>query len=134
MENSPTQKRISRVLHWVGEITSRAGTAALVAAVMLVFIVILGIEGFPGNWEVGFATTSSTITLVMLFIIQHTQSRHQIALQLKLDELIRSSPQADDLLVKIEKAEDDELIDLEQDSVAQHEALRDSSIDSENLT
>ena len=134
MEHSPTQKRISQVLHWVGEITSRAGTAALVAAVMLVFIVILGIEGFPGNWEVGFATVSSTITLVMLFVIQHTQSRQQIALQLKLDELIRSSPQADDLLVKIEKAEDDELIDLEQDSVAQHEALRNPSIDSENLT
>ena len=134
MEHSPTQKRISQVLHWVGEITSRASTAALVAAVMLVFIVILGIEGFPGNWEVGFATVSSTITLVMLFVIQHTQSRQQIALQLKLDELIRSSPQADDLLVKIEKAEDDELIDLEQDSVAQHEALRNPSIDSENLT
>ena len=134
MEHSPTQKRISRILHWVGEITSRASTAALVAAVMSVFIVILGIEGFPGNWEVGFATVSSTITLVMLFVIQHTQSRHQIALQLKLDELIRSSPQADDLLVKIEKAEDDELIDLEQDSVAQHEALRDPPIDSENLT
>jgi low affinity Fe/Cu permease len=127
MENSPAQKRISRLLHWVGEITSRAGAAALVAFIMLLFIIVLSIEGFPGNWEVGFATVSSSITLVMLFVIQHTQSRQQIALQLKLDELIRSSPHADDFLVKIEKSEDDELINREQDSVAHHESLREPS-------
>jgi low affinity Fe/Cu permease len=127
MEHSPTQKRISRFLHWVGEITSRAGAAALVAFIMLLFIIVLSIEGFPGNWEVNFATVSSSITLVMLFVIQHTQSRQQIALQLKLDELIRSSPHADDLLVKIEKSEDDELINREHDSVTHHESLREPS-------
>ena len=126
MEHSPSQERISRILHWVGELTSRAGAAAFVAVIMLAFILALGIAGFPGNWEVGFATVSSTITLVMLFVIQHTQSRQQIALQLKLDELIRSSPHADDLLVKIEKSEDAELIDREQESVAHHESLRES--------
>jgi len=131
MEHSPTRKRISRVLHWVGDVTSRAGTAALVAGTMTVFLIVLAIAGFPGNWEVAFATVSSTITLVMLFVIQHTQSRQQTALQLKLDELIRSSPHADDLLVKIEKAEDDELIDREQDSVAHHESLRDLFDDDE---
>ena len=126
MEHSPSQERISRILHWVGELTSRAGAAAFVAVIMLAFILALGMAGLPVNWEVGFATVSSTITLVMLFVIQHTQSRQQIALQLKLDELIRSSPHADDLLVKIEKSEDAELIDREQESVAHHESLRES--------
>jgi low affinity Fe/Cu permease len=45
--------------------------------------------------------------------------------QLKLDELIRSSPQADDLLVHLEVAQDTELIKREQDQLAHHEALRD---------
>jgi low affinity Fe/Cu permease len=60
----------------------------------------------------------------MLFVIQHTQSRQQIATQLKLDELILASPRADDLLVKIENSEDSELIEREQNHVVHHEALR----------
>jgi len=103
-----------------------------VAFIMLLFIIVLSIEGFPANWEVGFATVSSAITLVMLFVIQHTQSRQQIALQLKLDELIRSSPHADDHLVKIEKAQEDELIDREHDSVLHHVALREASSNDRN--
>lgn len=111
MENSAIQQRISRILHWIGEFTSRAGVAAIVFALLLGFGVTLSVMGFPGNWETGFATGVSLITLLMLFVIQHTQGRHQKVLQLKLDELIRSSPNADDLLVHIEAAHDNELIE-----------------------
>jgi hypothetical protein len=48
---------------------------------------------------------------------------------LKLDELIRSSPQADDRAVKLEVAPDDELIKREQEQLAHHESLRE--LDSE---
>ena len=71
-----------------------------------------------------FSAIAEVITLVMLFVIQHTQSRHQLVLQLKLDELIRSSPQADDRAVKLEVATDEELSEREQDQLAHHESLR----------
>jgi low affinity Fe/Cu permease len=61
----------------------------------------------------------------MLFVIQHTQSRHQIALQLKLDELIIASPIADDQLVRIEAADPDELDERARGQQALHESLRD---------
>ena len=125
MESSPLPRRISRVLHWVSDFTSRAGTAIAVSFSLLVFILILAINGFPGNWLVGFSSVAESITLIMLFVIQHTQSRQQVVLQLKLDELIRTSPQADDLLVHLEGADDEELIEREQSQVAHHEALRD---------
>jgi low affinity Fe/Cu permease len=130
MEHSTIPQRISKVLHWIGEMTARSGVAAIVALVVLVFAVVLTIEGFPGRWETGFSTAATSITLVMLFVIQHTQSRQQVATQLKLDELIRTSPGADDLLVKIENAHDDELIDREQDHIDHHEALRDGDDES----
>ena len=126
MERSNSPRRISRIVHWIDGITSRAGAAALVATVVCVFVLALVIAGFPGNWQVAFATVAESVTLVMLFVIQHTQSRQQIALQLKLDELIRSSPEADDLLVHIERADDAELLDLEQGQIAHHESLRDA--------
>ena len=124
MEHSTIPQWISKVLHWIGEMTARSGAAALVALVVIVFYVVIALEGFPGRWETGFSTAATSITLVMLFVIQHTQSRQQVATQLKLDELIRTSPGADDLLVKIEKAHDDELIEREQDHIDHHEALR----------
>jgi low affinity Fe/Cu permease len=124
MEHSTLPQWISRILHWIGDMTARSGVAAIVAIVVLVFAVVLIIEGFPGHWEEGFSTVATSITLVMLFIIQHTQSRQQVATQLKLDELIRTSPEADPLLVKIEKAKDEELIEREKDHIDQHESLR----------
>ncbi len=45
----------------------------------------------------------------MVFAIQHTQSRQQMATQRKLDELLRSLPAADDQLIAAETADDHEL-------------------------
>ncbi len=126
MEHSRIPQRVSRVLHWVGELTSRASASVAVTLVLLVYIVVLTVNGFPGRWQTGFSTVAESVALVMLFVIQHTQSRQQSVIQLKLDELIRSSPNADDLLVHLEVAEDSELIEREQDQVAHHEALRES--------
>ena len=127
MERSTLQRRISRVLQWLGDVTSRANAAALVALVTLGFLVALSVAGFPSRWQTAFATAAAATTLVMLFVIQHTQNRHQIALQLKLDELIRSSPHADDHLVHIEFADDAELIEREAGEIAHHEAVREAS-------
>jgi low affinity Fe/Cu permease len=111
-------------LRWIGEVTSRAGAAIVVALVLLVFLLILGIEGFPTTWLTTFGAIADVVTLIMLFVIQHTQSRHQLVLQLKLDELIRANPQADDRVVKLEVAPDEELARREQEQLAHHESLR----------
>ena len=131
MERSGISQRVSRVLHWVGDFTSRASTSVAVAFVLITFIIVLAADGFPGHWQQSFSTVVESITLVMLFVIQHTQSRQQTVLQLKLDELIRSSPNADDLLVHLEVAEDTELIEREQSQLAHHESLRESEADKE---
>ena len=129
MERSTNQSTISRVLHWLGDVTSGASVAALSALVVLLCALFLAFTGFPKNWVAGFSTAATSITLVMLFVIQHTQSRQQLATQLKLDELIRASPEADDHLVHIEAAHELELIEREQDQLAHHEAVRDAASD-----
>ena len=126
MERSAIPRRISRVLHWVGDLTSRASAAVVATILLVTFIIIMAIEGFPNSWQMGFSTISEAITLILLFVIQHTQSRQQTVLQLKLDELIRASPNADDLLVHLEVAGDEELIEREESQVAHHESLRES--------
>ncbi len=92
-----------------------------------VFVVLLAVFRFPPGWENTFAMVASAITLVMVFVIQHTQSRQQVATQLKLDELIRSAPRADDLLIHVESAGDDELIALDEQGIKQHSAIREDA-------
>lgn len=114
-----------------GRVSSKSGVrvAAGGAIIVLAFSILLAAFGFSGRWEAGFTTAAASISLVMLFVIQHTQNRIQVASQLKLDELIRTSPRADDLLVHIETAKDEELIEREQNHIAHHESLREASDD-----
>jgi low affinity Fe/Cu permease len=67
------------------------------------------VAGFPAFWETVFGTVASALTLAMVFVIQHTQARHQRATQRKLDEILLALPGTDDSLVTLEHASDDEL-------------------------
>jgi low affinity Fe/Cu permease len=104
----------SRVLHRLGEITAYAATGLAVAVGLVVWFGVGLATGFPGWWEVALTTTGTSITLVMVFAIQHTQSRQEVAIQRKLDELLRAMPNADNRLISAEDATDDELHALAQ--------------------
>ena len=68
-------------------------------------------------------SVSSTATLIMVFVIQHTQARQVSSIQRKLDELLRSSD-ADNNLIAVEGASDDRLQALEEaDLRARHQTL-----------
>jgi low affinity Fe/Cu permease len=116
---------ISGVLHRIDAITSRATTAGLVGIALVACALAAVVFGVPDSWLAKFSAVAAAITLVMVFIIQHTQSREQLATQLKLDELIRATPQADDHLVHVEDGTDDELLELEKRQIDHHVAVRD---------
>lgn len=53
--------RVSRFFQRFDEVTSRVGTAATVAGVLVAFMIVLTFAGFPTNWQLGFSTTSNAI-------------------------------------------------------------------------
>jgi low affinity Fe/Cu permease len=99
----------SRLLYGVDQWTSRPLIALFVLAADLVWILISLAGGFPGRWETVFQTLVAALTLAMVFVIQHTQARQQAATQRKLDEILRALPGADNALLSLEHASDDEL-------------------------
>jgi low affinity Fe/Cu permease len=99
----------SRALHRLGEVTAHAGAGLVAALAVLVWLVVGVVAGFPGWWETVLYSSSASVTLVMVFAIQHTQTRQQSATQRKLDELLRAQPSADDSLIAVEEAPDHEL-------------------------
>jgi len=62
-----------------------------------------------------FEVSVSTVTLVMVFAIQHTQGREQAATQRKLDELMLALPGADDSLMMLEEASREVMLDVEEE-------------------
>jgi low affinity Fe/Cu permease len=119
-----TSNPFSSAVHHVDRMTSRPMTAVVVTALIVIFGVALAAAGFPQTWETAFATACAGITTIMVFTIQHTQSREQAATQLTLDELIRAMPRADDRLVHVESGSDEELAELEQRQLEHHTSLR----------
>jgi low affinity Fe/Cu permease len=111
-------------LQRLDRLVAHSAAAGVIGAVVGVFIVALAIAGFPESWEVAFSTLAAAITLVMVFVLHHTQRREQVATQLKLDELIRALPQADDHYVRVQAAADDEVEELEERHMEHHRATR----------
>lgn len=99
----------SRSLHRLGEWTAHASAGLVVAFAVALWTGVGVAVGFPTWWQVTLYSVSSSVTLVMVFALQHTQTRQQSATQRKLDELLRSQPQADGGLIAVEEAPDQEL-------------------------
>ena len=105
-------------------VTTHPAAAGVTAfAVVVAFGIVLA-TGFSQTFQVGFATACGGISVTMLFVLQHTQRRAQIAIQLKLDELVRALPQADNRAVRIESATAEELQDFESRNQQLHDAVR----------
>ncbi|WP_166785423.1 low affinity iron permease family protein [Cryobacterium cryoconiti] len=116
-EDHATERRehlwSSRLLHRVGDATSLATVGLGVGAVTALWLVGGFFVEFPTWWNNVLYTVTSSITLVMVFVLQHTQARQQAATQRKLDEVVRALPTANNRLIAVEEAASDgELDDL----------------------
>lgn len=97
----------------------------LVIAAAAAWIIVSVAAGFPARWEIIFQTLVAALTLVMVFVIQHTQARHQLATQRKLDEILLAMPGADNSLLTLEHASDEQL----RDAGRQHRQIRQAALD-----
>jgi low affinity Fe/Cu permease len=92
--------------------SSVLGTAwAFMGAVTV--IVIWGLTGhifhYSDTWQLIINTGTTIVTFLMVFLIQNTQNRDSKAIQLKLDELIRSLAGARNRLMDLETLSDEDL-------------------------
>ncbi len=110
----------SRLLHWIGDLTANATVGIAVAALLLAWGLVGAEEHFPAWWQTILYSIAGSVTLLMAFVIQHTQARQTFATQRKLDELIRATEGADDNLIAVEETDDDHLRALGKLNYADH--------------
>jgi low affinity Fe/Cu permease len=99
----------SRLLSGVDRLASRPLIALTVISADMAWVLVSVAAGFPGRWESIFQALVAALTLAMVFVIQHTQARQQAATQRKLDEILQALPGADNALMALENASDEEM-------------------------
>jgi low affinity Fe/Cu permease len=106
---------VSKVLYRIDHYSSMPALAAAVAGLLVILLAIGAGLGFSTGWLTGFEVSVSAVTLLMVFVIQHTQGREQAATQRKLDELLRVIPGAADSLMMLEEAPQQVLLEVEDE-------------------
>jgi low affinity Fe/Cu permease len=97
--------------------------AFLLAALGIVVWAVLGPAfGYSENWQLIVNTATTIITFLSVFLIQNTQNRESLAMQLKLDEILRSLKEARNDLIDMEDQSEEALEKAAQEFKRLHDA------------
>ena len=84
-------------------------TFVLMTGICVVWALSGPLFGFSDTWQLVINTATTVLTFLMVFLIQNTQNRDSEAIQVKLDELIRSIEGAHLALLDLEELEQEDL-------------------------
>ena len=83
-------------------------------AIVVLWAVSGPLFGFSDTWQLVINTSTTIVTFLMVFLIQHTQNRDTLAAQLKLGEIIFVLQDAENRLATAEDLSDQDLEELHQ--------------------
>ena len=112
------KKKVSWFTRIAREASRAAGrplTFMTALGIILAWLITGPIFDFSDTWQLVINTGTTIITFLMVFLIQNTQNRDQEALQIKLDEVLRSMENAHTVLLDLEELDEEELEKIRQD-------------------
>lgn len=92
--------------------TGHPVTFIVAISVIIVWALSGPLFGFSDTWQLVINTSTTIITFLMVFLIQNTQNRDSVAMQLKLDELLRAVKGAHVAFLDLEEMSDEELAQI----------------------
>jgi low affinity Fe/Cu permease len=110
----PERKRRKRgIFDKVSDAVARGAGRPVASVTAFTLVIVWALSGpffgFSETWQLIINTTTTVITFLMVFIIQQSQNRDSVAVQLKLNELIACHKRASNRLIDIEDLTAEEL-------------------------
>lgn len=98
-----------RFAKWAAKVTGRPITFALATGSLVAWACSRPLFESFDSWQLVINTGTTIVTFLMVFLIQNSQNRDSAAVQLKLDELIRTAHGAHNVMIDLEELSNEEL-------------------------
>src|SRR5690349_1366180 len=113
MKKNNTPRKSSHPFDRISSVVTRAVGRPAAFILAATIVVVWAVSGFFFNfsdtWQLVINTGTTVITFLMVFIIQQSQNKDTMAVQLKLNELIACDERASNRLIEIEDLTEEEL-------------------------
>ena len=114
-------QRFSQFAHATSGWTGHPMAFFFAVAVVIVWAATGPLFDYSDTWQLVINTGTTIVTFLMVFLIQNTQNRDTLAIQVKLSELVLAMKGAENKFAAIEDLTDDELKALHDDCRARAE-------------
>jgi low affinity Fe/Cu permease len=115
-------EELSTRIYWFGRLAMQTAALSGKPAAFLAAVVVVAVWGLIGplfhysdTWQLVINTGTTIVTFLIVFLIQATQNRDTLALQIKLSELILALEGARNELADVERKSDGALEDIAEE-------------------
>jgi low affinity Fe/Cu permease len=110
-EPGPRTRRpfLERFAQSVSRFAGTTGAFVGAVAIVLVWAVSGPLFDYSNTWQLVINTGTTIVTFLMVFLIQRTQNKEALAVQLKLNELVAAMQGASNRLVNVEDLDEHDL-------------------------
>jgi low affinity Fe/Cu permease len=113
--NSHGHEWFGHIARHIATLSGKPVTFLGAVAIVVIWAAVGPMFGYSDTWQLVINTGTTIITFLMVFLIQNTQNRDTMAMQLKIGELILAASDVEDRLATAEDMSDEELEALHQD-------------------
>jgi len=82
---------------------------AMACGIIVVWVISGPFFGYSDTWQLVINTGTTVVTFLMVFLIQRSQNKDSLAIQLKLNEIVAALQGASNQLIDVEDLNEDEL-------------------------
>lgn len=113
------EKAFAQVAARISRLAGTSTAFCTAAAAIVIWAVLGPVFHYSQQWQLVVNTGTTIVTFLMVFVIQNSQNRDGLALQIKLDEIIRAIGRAQNIYLDLENRSQEELDEIK----SQFEAL-----------